>query len=195
MSPVTHFLTGWVIASAGRFNRRERTVITLAAVAPDIDGLGIIPELLTRHSQHPLLWFSHYHHSLHTLCFALIIGVLAFFLSGRKWMPAAFAFFAFHVHLLEDLVGARGPDGYIWPIPYLFPFSSRWTWVWQGQWKLNAWPNLVLTVVLICLTIVLALRRGFSPVEIFSRRADKSVVAALRNRLGSMGSTVSPENS
>jgi inner membrane protein len=102
-----------VMADAGPFNRRERAVITFAAVAPDIDGLGIIPELLTPHSQHPLLWFSQYHHSLHTLLFAVIVSLLAFFLSGRKWMPAAFAFFAFHVHLLEDLVGARGPDGRI----------------------------------------------------------------------------------
>jgi hypothetical protein len=47
MSPVRHFLTGWVIANAGPFNRRERAVITFAAVVPDIDGLGIMPELLT----------------------------------------------------------------------------------------------------------------------------------------------------
>jgi inner membrane protein len=183
MSPVTHFLAGWVIANAGRFNRRERTVITIAAVVPDIDGLGIIPELLTRHSQHPLLWFSQFHHSLHTLLFAVIIGVLSFFLSGRKWMPAAFAFFAFHVHLFEDFVGARGPDGYVWPIPYLYPFSGQWTFMWNGQWKLNAWPNVALTIVLLVITIVLAVRRGFSPVEIFSSRADHAVVAALKNRL------------
>jgi hypothetical protein len=194
MSPVTHFLTGWVIANAAPFNRRERAVVTLAAAVPDVDGLGVIPEFLTRHSQHPLLWFSLYHHSLHTLLFTVVISVLAFFCSGRRWMPAAFAFLAFHVHLLQDLIGARGPDGYIWPIPYLFPFSNRWTWVWEGQWKLNAWPNVVLTVALICLTIVLAVRRGFSPVEIFSQRADKSVVAALRNRFGYTGSAASAEN-
>jgi inner membrane protein len=195
MSPVTHFLTGWVIANAGPFNRRERAVITFAAVVPDIDGLGIIPELLTRHSRHPLLWFSQYHHSLHTLLFAVIVSLLAFFLSGRKWMPAAFAFFAFHVHLLEDLVGARGPDGYIWPIPYLFPFSGRWTWIWNGQWKLNAWPNVAITVALLFLAIAIAIRRGFSPVDIFSPSADKRVVAALRNRFGTMGATVSAEKS
>jgi inner membrane protein len=195
MSPVTHFLTGWVIANAGPFNRRERTLVTFAAVVPDIDGLGIAPELLSRHSRHPLLWFSQYHHSLHTLLFAIVISVLAFFLSGRKWILAAFAFFAFHVHLLEDLVGARGPDGYIWPIPYLFPFSERWTWIWAGQWKLNAWPNVAITVALLYLTVVIAVRRGFSPVDIFSRSADKSVVAALRNRFGTLGGTVSAENS
>src|SRR5579862_6308496 len=167
MSPVTHILTGWVIANAGPFNRRERTLITFAAVVPDIDGLGVIPELLTRHSQHPLLWFSQYHHSLHSLLFAVIVSLLAFFLSGRKWIPAAFALFAFHAHLFEDLVGARGPYGYIWPIPYLFPFSERWTWIWTGQWKLNAWPNVAITVALLCLTVVMAVRRGFSPVDIF----------------------------
>jgi inner membrane protein len=195
MSPVTHFLTGWVISNAGPFNRRERAVITFAAVVPDIDGLGIIPELLTRHSQHPLLWFSQYHHSLHTLLFAVIVSLLAFFLSGRNWIPAAFAFFAFHVHLLEDLVGARGPDGYIWPIPYLFPFSGRWTWIWNGQWKLNAWPNVAITVALLFLAIAIAIRRGCSPVDIFSPSADKRVVAALRSRFGTMGVTVSAEKS
>jgi inner membrane protein len=194
MSPVTHFVTGWVIANAAPLNRRERVVVTFAAVAPDVDGLGIIPELVTRHAQHPLLWFSRYHHSLHTLLFAVIIAVLAFFMSGRRWMPASFAFLAFHAHLVEDLVGSRGPDGYLWPIPYLFPFSERWTWAWEGQWKLNAWPNVAVTLALLCLTILMALRRGFSPVSIFSRRADKSVVAALRNRFGNMGATASPGN-
>ena len=184
MRPVTHFLTGWVLANAGPFERRERTIVTLAAVIPDVDGLGIIPELITRRTGHPLLWFSQYHHSLHTLLFAVVILVLAFFLSGRRWIPAVFAFIAFHAHLVEDLVGARGPDGYMWPIPYLFPFSSRWTWVWEGQWKLNAWPNVALTVALLIVTIAMAVRRGFSPVDIFSPGADKSVVAALRNRFG-----------
>src|SRR5437762_14100209 len=69
MSPVTHFFTGWVIANCGRLDRRERALVTLACVVPDLDGLGIIPELLTRNSSHPLLWFSDYHHSLHTLAF------------------------------------------------------------------------------------------------------------------------------
>jgi len=67
MSPITHFLTGWVFANCAKLDRQERAFVTLASVAPDLDGLGIIPELLTRNSSHPLLWFSRYHHSLHTL--------------------------------------------------------------------------------------------------------------------------------
>ena len=182
MSPVTHFLTGWVLGSVVGSDRRERAVITLASVVPDIDGAGLIPELLTRQSRHPLLWFSLYHHNLHTLLFAVVVSFVAFFLTGRKWTPAVFAFVSFHLHLLEDLMGSRGPDGFLWPIPYLFPFSSRWTWSWSGQWPLNAWPNVAFTVALISATIWIAIRFGFSPIEIFSRPADRAVVRVLRKR-------------
>src|SRR5260370_2383827 len=84
MSPGTHFLTGWVLANAADLNRRDRAVVTLAAVVPDVDGLGIVAEILTRHSQHPMLWFSDYHHALHTLLFALFVSLCAFLISTRK---------------------------------------------------------------------------------------------------------------
>lgn len=182
MSPITHFFTGWVLGCAAGSSRRERAIITLAAVVPDVDGLGIIPELLTRHSRHPLLWFSRYHHDLHTLPFAIVVFFSAFFLAGRRWRPAIFALISFHLHLVEDLMGSRGPDGFEWPIPYLFPFSRRWTWNWSGQWPLNAWPNLALTVALISMTLWIAVRWGFSPLELFSTRADRAVVRTLRKR-------------
>lgn len=183
MSPVTHFFTGWVLGIIVGSTRRERSIVTLAAVVPDIDGLGIVPELLTGKSQHPLPWFSEYHHDLHTLLFALVVSLLAFLLTGRRWTPAIFAFVSFHLHLIEDLVGSRGPDGFGWPIPCLFPISSRWTWVWSGQWELNAWPNVALTVALVSVTLWIAVSRGISPVEIFSATADQAVVRTLRKRL------------
>jgi hypothetical protein len=49
MSPVTHLLAGWMVASMPTVSaKRDRALVTLASVVPDIDGLGIIPELLTR---------------------------------------------------------------------------------------------------------------------------------------------------
>src|SRR6185437_7679341 len=117
MSPVTHFLTGWVLANCANLERRDRAAVTFAAVAPDIDGLGAIPELLTRHSAHPLFWFSTYHHALHNLLFGLLVSVLTFAFARRRWVTALLALIAFHVHLLQDLVGSRGPDGFSWPIP------------------------------------------------------------------------------
>jgi inner membrane protein len=182
MSPVTHFFTGWVLANCARLERRERAIVTLACVAPDIDGLGIIPELLTRNSAHPLLWFTLYHHSLHTLAFSLIVAVIAFTLARQRWKTGLLALLSFHVHLMEDILGSRGPDGYQWPIPYLAPFSSAVQLAWRGEWGLNAWPNVAITAALLLTTFWLAWRNGFSPLEMISARADDSFVRALRRR-------------
>jgi hypothetical protein len=124
-------------------------LVTLSAVVPDIDGFGIIPELMTRNSLHPLLWFSRYHHSLHTLLFAVVIALLAFALAKQRWKTARMCLLGFHLHLVEDLLGSRGPDGEQWPIPYLAPFSSAVNLTWRGQWALNAWPNFALTLAVL----------------------------------------------
>ena len=183
MSPVTHFLTGWVIANSAHLDPKERTIVTLACVAPGVDGLGIVPELLTRHCDHPLLWFSRYNHSLHTLVFGLIVAGVAYLLSRQRLKTSLLTLLSFHVHLFEDLLGSRGPDGDQWPIPYLSPFSGRLNLVWQHQWALNAWPNFFLTIVLLTMIIYLAWRRGYSPLGIFSHKADVAFVGTLRLRI------------
>jgi inner membrane protein len=182
MSPVTHFLSGWVLANSFRLDRRDRAIVTLACVVPDIDGLGIIPEILTRNSAHPLLWFSQYHHSLHNLAFGVVVAAVAFAIASRKWVTALFALLSFHMHLFEDLLGSRGPDGDQWPIPYLAPFSTSPQLAWSGQWGLNAWPNVALTIILLLITFWLAWRRGFSPLEMVSAKTDAAFVGALRKR-------------
>ena len=182
MSPVTHFLSGWMLTNLVDLEPKDRALVTLACVVPDLDGLGIVPELLTRNSAHPLLWFSQYHHSLHTLGFALVLTVAGLLLATRRWMTAVLIFLSFHLHLLEDVLGSRGPDGDQWAISYLSPFSSRVQWSWSGQWALNAWPNLVITVGLLLATFYLAWLKGFSPLEMVSRRADLAFVQTLRYR-------------
>lgn len=182
MSPVTHFLAGWLLAGAARLERRERAAVVCAGVIPDIDGLGIVPEMLTRNSAHPLLWFSQYHHSLHTLAFAVVVTLAGWALTGRRWKTALLVFLSFHLHLLGDLIGARGPDGYPWPIPYMLPFSRSAQWSWSGQWALNAWPNFVITMALLLATLFLAWKTGTSPLEVLSEKANQAVVGALRTR-------------
>ena len=34
MSPVTHFLTGWVLANSAGLERRDRALVTLSVVVP-----------------------------------------------------------------------------------------------------------------------------------------------------------------
>lgn len=182
MSPVTHYLTGWVLANLTPLNRRERALVTVAGIAPDVDGLGVIPEVLTRNTSHPLLWFSQYHHVMHNLAFGVVVAGMSFLLATRRWKTALLAFLAFHLHLLCDIVGARGPEGYGWPIPYLLPFSKSVQWTWSGQWPLNGWQNLVITVVLLVMTLVFAWRKGYAPLEMFSEKADQAFVNVLRSR-------------
>jgi inner membrane protein len=191
MSPVTHFFTGWVLANCAPLARRDRALVTLASMIPDVDGLGLVPQLLTANSAHPLMWFSRYHHSLHTLVFALAISLLAFAMARRKWLTALLALLSFHLHLLEDVLGSRGPDGYQWPIPYLKPFSSVQI-AWSRQWALNAWPNAAITAVLILFSLWLARARGFSFMEIFSRTADAGLIAWLRERFPARSNPVEP---
>ena len=184
MNPVTHFLMGWAVANTTpSLTKRERTFVTWASVIPDIDGLGIIAEGLTRNSNHPLNWWSDYHHVLgHNLGFALVVSAVAMICARQKCKTTLLVLFSFHLHLLADLVGARGPDGDQWPIPYLLPFSKHLQLTWFGQWAFNAWPNFVITAGLIVIAILLARRRGFSPLEMVSLKADSVFVGALRAR-------------
>ncbi len=183
MSPITHFLIGWLVATPKKLTYRERNIIAFAGVIPDLDGFGIIAEVLTQNSSYPLLWWSDYHHILgHNISFAVLVTLLALIFSKQRFLVAFLTFISFHLHLLGDLVGSRGPDGYQWPIPYLLPFSNTWQLTWSGQWELNAWPNFLVTIVALFLTFWLARKRGYSPVGIFSYSADKNFIDTLRNR-------------
>jgi len=173
-----------MVANTTGLECRGRAAGTVAGVIADVDGLGAMPEVLTRNTSHPLLWFSDYHHTLHNLTFALATALGAFLLAGRRWKAALLAFLAFHLHLLGDLLGARGPDGEQWPIPYLLPFSDVWQRTWAGQWELNAWPNWIITALLLLATFYLAWKRGFSPLEVVSLRADAAFIRTLRLRCG-----------
>lgn len=177
---------GWAVASSvPTLSKGERAFVTWAGVIPDLDGLGIVAELVTRRGEHPLNWWSQYHHVLgHNLGFALLALAVAAMFSRQRLTTAVLVFISFHLHFLGDLVGARGPDGEQWPIPYLLPFSSHLQLTWSGQWALNAWPNLLFTAGLMAAMILVAIRRGISPLELFSARANRVFVSALRTRFG-----------
>ncbi len=185
MSPITHFLIGWGVAGIGGLNRRERAAVVIAGVIPDADGLGIAMDFLTRHSTNPTNWWGAYHHTFgHNLFAGLAAALFALLLATRRWTAVLLAFASFHLHLLGDLVGARGPDGDQWPIHYLWPVSHEPALTWSGQWALNAWPNFLVTGLFLALLFYLAWRRGYSPLEMISTRADQSFVSALRFRFG-----------
>ena len=92
-----------------------------------------------------------------------------------------------HLHLLQDLLGSRGSGATdIWPIHYLEPLSKELTFAWSGQWALASWQNTTITVVLMVYVLALAVRRGYSPVGLFSTRGDAAFVETLRRRWRSL---------
>jgi len=185
MNPVTHFLAGWSLANVSALERKDRTIVTLASVIPDVDGLGILKSIISKNPETGLYLYGQYHHVLaHNVFSGLIITAVAYALAKKKWVTAFLAFFGFHVHLLGDLLSGRGRDGTIWSISYLYPAYPDFLVGWSGQWELNAWPNVAITAALLLLSLYLAWRRGYSPVGIISANADRTFVDTLRKRFG-----------
>ncbi len=198
MHPLTHFFIGWTVAESAPLNRRERAAVAISAVIPDIDGIGYVAERLTLESTNRLSWYTNYHHEIaHTLLFGVVFAGCCYLISRystcekatesgrdcgkRPWLTMLLSLVAFHTHILGDVAGSQGPDGSQWAIPYLLPLSE-WKWTWSGQWELNAWPNIAITVVALLTTFYLAAKRGYSPLEMISKRADRSLVQTLRQR-------------
>ncbi len=190
MNPITHALTGWALALAPDLERRDRGLLVLASVAPDLDALGAVGDLVQGRPLDSFELYAAWHHVIgHNLLFAVAASVACLLAARRKLLVGAFALAAVHLHLLADVVGSRGPDGSQWEVPYLLPSSDAWQLAVSWQWALNAWPNVMLTLALLAVALYAAWARGDSPVELFSQRANCAVVATLRRRFGAPRAT------
>jgi hypothetical protein len=184
MAPVTHLFASWIVAAKTTDNLRDRRLVALSGILPDLDGAGILVDLAKQviHGEENFFFYQRYHHYLlHGLFGAVLIAaVLACFARDRARV-AVLSFLLVHLHLLCDLVGSRGPSPEdVWPIFYLGPFSKEWMWAWKGQWALDAWPNRLLSVFLFGWCLKLAVARGDSFVGVFNRRLDHIFVSTLR---------------
>ncbi|QQR74591.1 MAG: metal-dependent hydrolase [Holophagales bacterium] len=185
MNPITHLLASWSLAEASALDERDRAVVAWVGAAPDLDGLGALGDTAC----HLLGWadpayYGRFHHVvLHGLPAALLFPVLGLAFARRRVRAFLWSLAVVHLHLVADLLGSRGPTADdIWPIHYLGLFSEAVTVSWSGQWALNAWPNLALTFGLLVLAFVRATTVAHSPVSLFSDRAHRAFVAAVRGR-------------
>lgn len=170
MNPITHALTGWLIAQPAA-QRRDRALITLAAVIPDADGLAILGgERL----------YGEWHHTFGHNVFAAVVVTVACALLGRdRIRTGALAVLAFHSHLLGDVLGS----GAVWPIQYFWPVSRvEWSTSPPFQWELVSWQNTAFTVACLFAVGAIGVRLGRTIVEVLSLRADVAVVSTLRRR-------------
>jgi hypothetical protein len=175
MSPETHLFASWIIGAKTTRNLRDSRLVALAGILPDADGLGLIVDVITqmRGGWQSTLYGQYHHYLLHgALGAVLIAGTLACFARDR-WRVLGLALVTFHLHLLCDFVGSRGPSKYdLWPIYYLGPFTHHHEWLWTGQWSLDAWQNRYLSAGLLLCCLWMSAERGDSFVGVFNRRLD-----------------------
>jgi hypothetical protein len=180
MNIITHALVGWCFGRQISEKPKDALLLFAASVAPDIDGIGALVDIFNGGEA---VWFSSLHHKFgHNIffCLALMPIIWHFSRSARLTIWSAVIF---HFHLFCDIIGARGPDGYQWPIYYLYPLSD-YEIVWSGQWQINSWPNIQFTIFLLILFLFQSARTGFSPIGFISLRADRAFVDTLRRRFG-----------
>jgi inner membrane protein len=184
MSPITHLLASWVVAAKTTDNPRDCRLVTLAGLAPDADGLGLVVDMIKNgiNQTESYHYYQTYHHSLlHGIPGAVAVAFLAAAFARRRARVFLLALSVFHLHLLCDWLGSRGPEpGDVWPIFYCAPLSNHPVWLWRGQWRLDGWQNRIITLALLAWTFRIALKQGESVVGVFSRRADCVFVSTIR---------------
>ncbi len=184
MHVVTHLLIGWTVAEHTVKERRDKALVAWASVVPDLDGLGLLADWAGRGFGQHWGFYEQFHRVLlHGLPGALVCAALFACFAREKAHVALWALVSYHLHLIGDILGSRGggPNDF-WPIFYMSPLSDALTFQWSGQWPLTSWQNTSITIALMIYAIALAVRRGHSPVGLFSRKADARFVQVLRTR-------------
>lgn len=114
----------------------------------------------------------------HNLLFGAIVTAIAARWIGFRAGPLALVFAAFVSHLVGDYFGS-GPG---WGISPYLPFSSH-EYLFDGAWELVSWQNTTIGAAFIVLTLVIAARRGYTPLETLLPSVDRAVVQAIRLRV------------
>jgi hypothetical protein len=185
MSPLTHLVGSWLVAVATTNNPRDRKLVTWAGVLPDADGLGVIPDVVgswISGKECTFHYYQQYHHVLmHGWPGAIITSATLALFARQRWRVLLLCLLTFHLHLLCDLIGSRGPTvGDLWPICYSEPIFRHPIWFWKHQWRLDGWQNQIIFAVLFIASLRMAVKRGYSFVEVVSSRADAVFVQVLQ---------------
>lgn len=186
MSPITHYFASWLVAAATTSNPRDRKLVALAGVLPDADGLGVVPDVISSWvtgKECTFYYYQTYHHLLlHGWPGALAIALLLTAFARQPWRVLLLCLLTVHLHLLCDLIGSRGPTpGDLWPICYSEPVFRHPIWFWKHQWRLDGWQNQLIFLALFGGLLWVAVKKGWSFVEILGTRADAVFVGVLRH--------------
>jgi membrane-bound metal-dependent hydrolase YbcI (DUF457 family) len=161
MQIFAHAGIGWVLAEAGRGDRRFRQVVFLSALLPDLDGLSLLFGLGA---------YGTYHERItHSIPFAILVSAIGAFLCRRYRLRAVvFTQLAFLSHLVGDyfLTG--------WPMALWFPFSQVEVLFQHALW-LGHPVNHALSVLAVLVMAWMGWRFKRTPFEVFSEKLDTRV--------------------
>jgi len=164
-------MSGWCVANLFTLTARERAFCMAAASLADLDGLS-------RLFGQEAYW--DYHHVVcHNLAFALLMSVVLAAFSFHQLKGFIIYLVLAHLHLVLDYYGS-GPG---WPIRYGWPFAN-WTWVNPWGWEFSSWQNRVVAGVFLLWTLVIAVVRRRTPVELLTPELDQRFVVGLRSLVG-----------
>jgi hypothetical protein len=178
-----HFIISWVVANSKDLDRRSRALITLSGLLPDVDGVGYLIDKTGLIAGYHMSLYEKYHHVLgHNLLTGLLLSLLFVYYCKNRMTVFWLCLLAFHLHLLCDLAGSMGPDGYKWPIYYLFPFSSDYELVWSGQWELSSLRNSLIGILFFFVAVYQARFRKVTFFDFFSKRLECTVTKIATQR-------------
>ena len=182
MAPETYLLASWIIAAKTTDNPRDCRLVTLAGILPDVDGLGLFVDFVTEvlGVKQTHLYGEYHHYLLHGALGSILITALVTCFARHRLRVALLALLVFHLHLVLDFVGSRGPSpADLWPIYYLGPFTQNPMWVCKGQLRLDGWFNRYFSAALFLWSLWLAVTLGHSLLGVFSQRADRVFIGVL----------------
>jgi membrane-bound metal-dependent hydrolase YbcI (DUF457 family) len=167
MSPLYHLQAGAFIANARKYNLRERRLIMLAALAPDLDGIFFFSSDL----------WGRFHHTFSHNIFSMLLVSLVLALINRARRLELFAACAVSA-ILQIFIDVVTND-LTWPQKFLRPLTDRQISIGQlTDWKyLNSfqvyWVQGLLMAAILIGTVVLYKRTGRTFLELISSRLDK----------------------
>lgn len=166
---VGHGQVGWFLARGCGLEARDRKLVTVAAMLPDLDGLSILGGYD--------LYFRAHHVWLHSVFGALAFAAGAAVLARRKAAVAGLAFLGVALHVLSDGVGLLA----VFP---LWPMSRRVFWPNGESFAIAAVGEILVPAALLAAQLALARREGISILELLPPRAEGWLRRRWRDRFG-----------
>lgn len=121
--------------------------------------------------------YREYHHLLgHNIGWMFGVMILSGRWVGWRWGSMLRVGVSFVLHVVGDFFGS-GPGWGIYP---WYPWSET-MFIFPHAWRLNAWPNITVTVIAGIYLIRMGSIRGYTPLEFVNQRLEGHLVDRLHD--------------